>query len=139
MASKYLDPKWLTFIVTIIITAVNKYYGLHVDIGKVIAALLVVINFLIAQFKEDIARVQAGQSPRSSLFGIKTLTMAFACLLLGVGNYYDWPMTEGELMGIVGFAGLIITGKAVTDNKSLKREGGTIANTKHSNTTESFK
>lgn len=131
MNNKYLDPKWLTFIAAIVITAINKYYGLHVDVGKVVAALLVIINFLIAQFKEDIERVKAGQARRSSLFGIKTLTMVIVCVLLGVANYYDWPMSEGELMGIVGFAMFIITGKAVTDTRTLKMEGKTDESTQY--------
>ena len=124
--SKYADPKWITFIFTIIITAVNKYYGLHVDVSKVIAALLVVINFLIAQFSEDIARIKAGQAPRSSLLGIKTLVMVIACVFLGVANYYDWPLDETELLGIVGFTMFIITGKAVKDIVGVK--GGKSSN-----------
>jgi Na+/melibiose symporter-like transporter len=106
--SKYLDAKWLTFIVTIIITAVNKYFGFQVDIGKVVAALIVITNFLIAQFSEDVARIKAGQQPRSSLFGIKTLTMVIVCLFLGVANYYDWPMNEQE--------------KSIKDTQAAKKE-----------------
>lgn len=131
--NKYLDPKWLTFIVTIIVTAVNKYFGMHVDIGKVIAALLVVINFLIAQFSEDIARIKAGQAPRSSLWGIKTLVMVIATVFLGVANYYDWPMDETELLGIVGFAMFIITGKTIKDVTGLKNGGATNEPTQHYN------
>lgn len=121
--SKYLDPKWLTFIATIIVTAGNKFFGIEVDIGKVVAALIVVINFIIAQFSEDIKRIQAGESPRSSLLGIKTLTMGVACVFLGVANYYNWPLTEGELLGIVGFAMFVITGKTVKDVQGLKKGG----------------
>lgn len=132
--NKYLDPKWLTFVATIIVTAANNYFGIQVDIGKVVAALLVVINFLIAQFSEDVKRIQAGEAPRSSLFGIKTLTMAIACIFLGVANYYDWPLTEGELMGIVGFAMFVITGKTYKDVTGLKKGAKPSANPQYTDT-----
>lgn len=129
--SKYLDPKWLTFIATIVITAINKYFNLEVDIAKVVAALIVIINFLIAQFSEDIKRIKAGQAPRSSILGIKTLTMAIACIFLGVANYYDWPLNEQELIGIVGFSMFIITGKSLKDGAAAKKEGKQYANGGH--------
>lgn len=119
MLNKYLDPKWITFIATIIVTAANKYLGIEVDVQKVVAALIVVINFLIAQFSEDVKRIRAGEAPVSSIFGIKFLTTVISCLFLGAANYYDWPLEETELVGIVGFTMFIVTGKAIKDNVKL--------------------
>lgn len=50
----YLSKKWWTIVVTIIITILNKFTTINLDVEAVVGIILVVVTFVLGQSIQDV-------------------------------------------------------------------------------------
>jgi len=122
MKTKYAYPPFLVMVATVIVGFVHKLTGYQLDIDLASGALVVVVNYLVAQFLSDFKKVKSGQ-PVGSFNSLKLITVLFICVVLGVSNYLQLDYTTEELMLFCGSAMLVITGKSIKDILGLPNGG----------------
>lgn len=126
--NKYVDPKFITGIVTIIAVALNNKFGWHLDPEKLVASVALSINFIVVQILVDV------KTGKPSLNSTKFVTMIFACVVIGFSSYLDIDLEEESIWWIAGTAAAFITGKGVKDIVTQKNGGGANAKEYYSDT-----
>ncbi|MGX4584071.1 hypothetical protein [Paenibacillus chitinolyticus] len=134
--SKWVDPKFVTGVVTMIAIALNNRFGWHVSPDKLVAAVVVAGNFIIAQISVDIQKMKNGEKP--TFKSAKFVTMIIACTIIGFSQYLGIELSEQEVIALAGAAITVITAKWVRDvaiekkkASDIQAEGNTIQEASH--------
>ncbi|MVP00339.1 hypothetical protein [Paenibacillus lutrae] len=122
--SKWIDPKFITVIASVIAVYLNKIFGWHISIDKLVASIFIVGNFLVMQIIIDIQKMKNGE--KITFNSTKFFTAAIACLILFFSEYLGIPIDEQEVMVIAGLVMAYITAKGAKDVSFQKQKAADI-------------
>ncbi|MFB7817432.1 hypothetical protein ACFC0X_25085 [Paenibacillus chitinolyticus] len=122
--SKWVDPKFVTVIASLIAVFINKNFGWQVSTDKLVAAIIIIGNFLVAQIAVDIQKIKNGE--KITFNSTKFVTVVISCLILGFSEYLGIPINEEEVFLLTGLVATYITAKAVKDVANEKKKAADI-------------
>ncbi|MFF2156049.1 hypothetical protein ACFVVQ_12105 [Paenibacillus chitinolyticus] len=118
--SKWISPQFITGVVTMVAIALNNRFGWHISPDKLVAAVVVAVNFIVAQIMVDIQKMKNGEKPTFN--STKFVTMFIACTALGFSQYLGIELSEQEVIALATTAAAFITAKGVRDISNEKKK-----------------
>lgn len=115
--NKYIEPKFITGIVTMLAIALNNRFGWSLDPVELGASIAVAVNFIVAQI---VLEMKNGNKPTWN--STKFITMFLACFIIAISEYLGLDLDTESVLGIAGVAAGVINLKWIQDT----RKGGQV-------------